>query len=606
VSLQKGFRRVEAVGSVWATRRKASFLAIFLASSGFVSTTDSNLAWGQDQAKSSASTTSDDFKGSEAFEEASRIRVKDSSKESLGKVIELCKKALELGLDDLDTSDAKKMLGAASFQRAQRTLEELAGQRLPATRVTKVTGEAMQDLQAAIEADPDLVDAYIIKARIHLLRQEINRGGEALDAARGKLQALVDAGEKDPDVKKKLSEVIIMRSVSRQDVDERIDDLLKAVEADPENERAIQLTVESLISVGRNEEAETTIRKFLESDPDNEYALRRLVLMMAQGEEFDRATEFLNEKIAKHPELSVLYSLRASVLLTKASTSNSDPDQRKAWLESAKSDCDKAIEVDSENLDAYLNRARISLAMKDYQQAKKDVDYLFEKRPELPDLAFLKMDIAIQEKRIPDAIAELERLVQLNPENRMLLMQLASMYQMDDRPRKALRIADRLVNAEPTDWQALRLRGDVRLALGQHAEAIADYEEAVKNIPEDEDDLSGVLNNLSWVLSTSPEDSVRNGKRALETGLEACELTQYKKSHILSTLAAAYAELGQFDKAIEWSTKAVELGAKEENEQLDQLKEELKNYQEKKPWREKKETEEKQSKPAKPDGGIDT
>jgi tetratricopeptide (TPR) repeat protein len=180
------------------------------------------------------------------------------------------------------------------------------------------------------------------------------------------------------------------------------------------------------------------------------------------------------------------------------------------------------------------------------------------------------------------------------------------MYQMDDRPRKALRIAERLINAEPTDWQSLRLRGDILLALGRHADAINDYEETIKNIPEDEDDLSEVLNNLSWVLSTSPEDSVRNGDRALETGLKACELTAYKKSHILSTLAAAYAELGQFDKAVEWSSKAVELGAKEEAEQLDQLKEELKSYQDKKPWREKKETEEKQSKPAKPDGGIDT
>jgi tetratricopeptide (TPR) repeat protein len=142
--------------------------------------------------------------------------------------------------------------------------------------------------------------------------------------------------------------------------------------------------------------------------------------------------------------------------------------------------------------------------------------------------------------------------------------------------------------------------------LGRHTDAIADYEQAVKNIPEDDDDLSGILNNLSWVLSTSPEDSVRNGDRALEAGLKACELTQYNKSHILSTLAAAYAELGQFDKAIEWSTKAVELGAKEENEQLEQLKEELKSYQDKKPWREKKETQEKKAKPVKPDGGIDT
>lgn len=557
-------------------------------------------------ATESKPSSEDDYKGSEAFEEASRLRVTETSKESLGKVIELCKKALELGLDELDTADAKKMLGAANFQRAQKSLEELAGARLPANRVTKVTGEAMQDLQAAIEADPDLVDAYVMKARIHLLRQEIGKGGEALDAARTKLQAMVDAGERDPDVKKKLSEVIIMRSVSRQDVDDRIEDLLKAIEADPENERAIQLTVESLASVGRNDEAQAIVQKFLETDPDNEYALRRLVSMLVQGEKMDEASRFLNERIEKQPDSSLLYSLRSNLLMVKASTGSPEPEERKAWLESGKTDCDKAIELDAENLDAYLNRARISLALKDYQQAKKDLDYLQEKRPEIPDIAFLKMDLAIQEKRVGDAIAELERLVQLNPENRMLLMQLASMYQMDDRPRKALRIAERLINVEPTDWQALRLRGDVLLALGRHADAINDYEETIKNIPEDEEDLSGVLNNLSWVLSTSPEDSVRNGDRALETGLKACELTEYKKSHILSTLAAAYAELGQFDKAIEWSTKAVELGTKEEAEQIDQLKEELKSYQEKKPWREKKETEEKQSKPAKPDGGIDT
>jgi tetratricopeptide (TPR) repeat protein len=566
------------------------------------------LAWAQDKPAASESkpASDDDFKGSEAFEQASRLRVTESSKESLGKVIELCNKALELGLDELDTADAKKMLGAANFQRAQKSLEELAGARLPAARVTKVTGEAMQDLQAAIEADPDLVDAYVMKARIHLLRQEIGKGGEALDTARSKLQAMVDAGERDPDIKKKLSEVIIMRSVSRQDVDERIEDLLKAIDADPENERAIQLTVESLASVGRNDEAEAVVRKFLETDPNNDYALRRLMLILVQAEKMDQASSFLNEKIEKHPELSVLYSLRSNLFLMKASTGNPEPQDRKGWLESGKADCDKAVELDAENLDAYLNRARICLSLKDYDQAKKDLDYLQEKRPEIPDIAFLKMDLAIQEKRVGDAIAELERLVQLNPENRLLLMQLASMYQMDDRPRKALRIADRLINAEPTDWQALRLRGDVLLALGRHADAINDYEEAVKNIPEDEEDLSGVLNNLSWVLSTSPEDSVRNGDRALETGLRACELTEYKKSHILSTLAAAYAELGQFDKAIEWSSKAVELGAKEETEQLDQLKEELKNYQDKKPWREKKETEEKQTKPAKPDGGIDT
>jgi tetratricopeptide (TPR) repeat protein len=109
---------------------------------------------------------------------------------------------------------------------------------------------------------------------------------------------------------------------------------------------------------------------------------------------------------------------------------------------------------------------------------------------------------------------------------------------------------------------------------------------ALKIQPED----SGLLNNLAWVLATSPEDELRDGQRALELATKACELTDYEEAHILSTLASTYAELGDFDTAVKWSEKAVEAG---EGETKNQLKEELESYREQKPWREKQETKEK-------------
>ena len=60
-------------------------------------------------------------------------------------------------------------------------------------------------------------------------------------------------------------------------------------------------------------------------------------------------------------------------------------------------------------------------------------------------------------------------------------------------------------------------------------------------------------------------------------------MTEYKLPHILSTLAAAYAETGDFDNAVKWSSKAVEIGDKEHDEAL---KKELESYKAKKPWRE--------------------
>lgn len=120
-------------------------------------------------------------------------------------------------------------------------------------------------------------------------------------------------------------------------------------------------------------------------------------------------------------------------------------------------------------------------------------------------------------------------------------------------------------------------------------EATVAYEKALRLMPETATaaQQSNLLNNYAWILSTSPEDKARDGARALELGTKACEMTNFSEAHLVSTLAAAYAETGDFDKAVEYAKKAVELGEKEESEQIDQLRDELKSYQEKKPWREK-------------------
>jgi tetratricopeptide (TPR) repeat protein len=119
----------------------------------------------------------------------------------------------------------------------------------------------------------------------------------------------------------------------------------------------------------------------------------------------------------------------------------------------------------------------------------------------------------------------------------------------------------------------------VLLNIGKHAEAVADYDLALKLQPKD----TGVLNNLAWVLATSPDDKLRDGRRAITLATQACELTDYKKPHILSTLGAAYAETGDFETAIKWSSKGIELGNAEEKEALGK---EVETYRAGKPFRE--------------------
>jgi tetratricopeptide (TPR) repeat protein len=48
----------------------------------------------------------------------------------------------------------------------------------------------------------------------------------------------------------------------------------------------------------------------------------------------------------------------------------------------------------------------------------------------------------------------------------------------------------------------------------------------------------------------------QDGTKAVEDATQACELTGWKNALEIQVLAACYAETGNFDKAVEWQTKA--------------------------------------------------
>jgi tetratricopeptide (TPR) repeat protein len=64
---------------------------------------------------------------------------------------------------------------------------------------------------------------------------------------------------------------------------------------------------------------------------------------------------------------------------------------------------------------------------------------------------------------------------------------------------------------------------------------------------------------LAWMLATDPFSEVRNGPEAVRCGEQAASVSKWKDSAILDTLAAAYAESGQFDQAISAEQQALAL-----------------------------------------------
>jgi tetratricopeptide (TPR) repeat protein len=64
--------------------------------------------------------------------------------------------------------------------------------------------------------------------------------------------------------------------------------------------------------------------------------------------------------------------------------------------------------------------------------------------------------------------------------------------------------------------------------------------------------------NLARVLATAPDAKLRDSKRAVEAAKKAVDMIKYRDGRFLDTLAAAYAEAGDFDKAVEAQQRALD------------------------------------------------
>ena len=172
----------------------------------------------------------------------------------------------------------------------------------------------------------------------------------------------------------------------------------------------------------------------------------------------------------------------------------------------------------------------------------------------------LRASIAAEEKDYDQAIKDLEALEKFLPKkDAELLLQIGRLYAVAEHRTKAIEEYDAALAVSDNPWLVYRVRGDAYLNIGKQVEAIRDYEKAIqaydKSKTKADDDHAGLLNNLAWILATSPDAKLRDAKGSIELGTKACEETKYKEAYILSTLAAGYAEKGDFDSAAKWSTK---------------------------------------------------
>ena len=113
-------------------------------------------------------------------------------------------------------------------------------------------------------------------------------------------------------------------------------------------------------------------------------------------------------------------------------------------------------------------------------------------------------------------------------------------------------------------------------------ESIRHYREALRINP----GWPSVANRLAWLLATQTEARLRSGVEAVRLAERFCRDTAYSEPLFLDTLAAAYAETGRYEEALDTAGKALKLADQARQSELAaQIKERMEAFRLRRPLR---------------------
>jgi len=282
----------------------------------------------------------------------------------------------------------------------------------------------------------------------------------------------------------------------------------------------------------------------------------------------EQALDFFTQQIRAHPRDAFLHAMRAFLWRDKREFDN------------ALRDDNEAIELDPKNAANYCNRGFDRHSKKEYDKAINDFDLAIRLDPK-NTLAYVGRGISrATRKEYDKAIADYSEAIWLDPLSITAYYNRGLAWQSKKEYAKAVVDYDLAIRLDPQHAHAYRQRASAWAAQKKYDNAITDYNEAIRLDPRYSDAYTG----RAWLLATCPDAAVRDGKRAVESAMKACELTERKAAPPLDALAAACAAVGDFESAVRWQTQANRLHAGSEARTEGEARLEL--YRDKKPYRE--------------------
>jgi len=292
---------------------------------------------------------------------------------------------------------------------------------------------------------------------------------------------------------------------------------------------------------------------------------------LMEAGQYEEAREHLVRALQINPGYQVTYTLLGN-LYTKLGR-----------FEEAEPMFKQAIEISPNYVEGHVAYANALVQ----QQRLDDAARLFQKALQVdPNFAEAHNGLAtvlVRQGKAAEGLAAYEQAIRLRPgfveamENRGV-----TFYNLGRLDEAAVAFQDAL-RLKPDSKTALLHFGNTRLAQRQFADALALFQHLLQLDPNSLD----ALNRVAWMLATQDDARLRNGPEAVRLAKRAGELTGNKNPASLNVLAAAYAEVGQFDQAVAQAGQAEQLArASGQTGLADIIQKLLELYRQGRPYRE--------------------
>jgi len=202
-----------------------------------------------------------------------------------------------------------------------------------------------------------------------------------------------------------------------------------------------------------------------------------------------------------------------------------------------------------------------------------------------PDDAKVQNDLAANlylTGNTAEAIEVLRKAVTLNPELVQSHYNLGAYLVQQGHPDQGLPELEAAISIDPRFPSGEETLAGAYGALGRPAESLAHWRKALELRPK------SVIAHIgaARILSTATNDSLRSGSEAERLSIEANELSKGADPSVLDTLGAAYAEEGEFAKALEAARQALDIAnAKGDSAMAQGIQYRMNLYAQNKPFR---------------------